>query len=132
MLGLLVLSAGLGLAAGVYQFAAALLRAAGGELSEVQVVELTDSVFFARAMLADGAVIDARPSDALTLALVTGAPIQVARTVLDGATSQQAAYQDLVEQAAQASDDARVIAEEAKRRLAEQAAERAERRRRTV
>jgi bifunctional DNase/RNase len=78
-------------------------------------------------MLADGAVIDARPSDALTLALVTGARIQVARAVLERAASQQAAYRDLVEEAEQAPDDARAIAEDAKRRLAAQAAERAAR-----
>jgi RNA polymerase sigma factor (sigma-70 family) len=112
---------------GVYQFAAALLAATGGELREVRIVELTDSIFFAQAMLADGAVIDARPSDALTLALVTGARIQVARAVLERAASQQAAYRDLVEEAEQAPDDARAIAEDAKRRLAAQAAERAAR-----
>jgi RNA polymerase sigma factor (sigma-70 family) len=116
---------------GVFQFAAALLAATGGELREVRIVELTDSIFFAQAMLADGAVIDARPSDALTLALVTGARIQVARAVLDGAARQQAAYRDLVEEAEQAPDDARAIAEETRRRLAEQAAERAERAQRT-
>ena len=116
---------------GVYQFAAALLRATGAELREVRVVELTDSVFFAEAILADGAVVDARPSDALTLALVTGAPIRVARAVLDRAADQRDAWREHYEEAERAPDDARAIADDARRRLAAQAAERAERSRRT-
>ncbi|MGZ8634701.1 MAG: bifunctional nuclease domain-containing protein, partial [Solirubrobacteraceae bacterium] len=37
-------------------------------------------------MLADGSAVDARPSDALTLARVTGAPIAVEAAVLEAAT----------------------------------------------
>ena len=62
---------------GPYHFAQALLAAAGGALREVRVSRLADSVFYAIAVLADGSEVDARPSDALTLALVTGAPIAV-------------------------------------------------------
>lgn len=67
---------------GPYHFAAALLQAAGNELREIRVVKLTDSIFFAHAVLADGTAIDARPSDALTLASLTGSPIYVAADVL--------------------------------------------------
>ncbi|HTU85690.1 MAG TPA: bifunctional nuclease domain-containing protein [Solirubrobacteraceae bacterium] len=102
---------------GVYQFAASLLRATGGELREVRIVELTDSVFFAEAILADGSVVDARPSDALTLALVTGARIQVARAVLDGAAAHRDEIPDRYEEAEQAPDDARAIADDVRRQL---------------
>ena len=71
---------------GPYHFAQALLQAAGGALREVRVSRLADSVFYATAVLADGSEIDARPSDALTLALVTGAPIAVEAAVLEAAT----------------------------------------------
>jgi RNA polymerase sigma factor (sigma-70 family) len=114
---------------GVYQFAAALLAATESELREVRVVELTDSVFFAQAVLAGGAVIDARPSDALTLALVTGARILVARAVIESAAAGRDEWRDRYEEAEQAPDDARAIADDVRRRLAAQAAEREERRR---
>ena len=39
---------------GPHHFAAALLGAAGGEVPEVRIVRLTDSIFFAQAVLADG------------------------------------------------------------------------------
>jgi bifunctional DNase/RNase len=38
---------------GVYQFAASLLAGAGGRLREVRVTELTDSTFYAQAILSD-------------------------------------------------------------------------------
>jgi RNA polymerase sigma factor (sigma-70 family) len=102
---------------GVHQFAAALLTAAGGELSEVRIVELIDSIFFAQAILTDGATVDARPSDALTLALVTGAPIRVARTVLDSAAAHRDEMRDRWEEAERAPDDAHAIADDVRRRL---------------
>ena len=107
---------------GVYQFAAALLTGAGGQLREVRVTELTSSMFYAQAILSDGTTIDARPSDALTLALVTGVPIYVKATVLDQAAEHQPLPSDLRE-ADEATDDARVIAEEVKARYAVRAAE---------
>jgi RNA polymerase sigma factor (sigma-70 family) len=116
---------------GVYQFAAALLGATGGELREVRIVALTDSVFFAEAMLADGSVVDARPSDALTLALLTGARIQVARAVLDSAAAHRDELRDRYEEAEQAPDDARAIADDVRRRMKAQMADWEEHRRRT-
>ncbi len=70
---------------GVYQSAASLPAGAGGQLREVRVTELTESTFYAQAILADDTSVDARPSDALTLALVTEAPIYVAGVVLERA-----------------------------------------------
>jgi RNA polymerase sigma factor (sigma-70 family) len=103
---------------GVYQFAATLLTSAGGQLREVRVTELTSSIFYAQAILSDGTVIDARPSDAITLALLAGVPIYVAAAVLQQAVAHQAAYDDLLQEAEEATDDAHVIAEEVRARHA--------------
>jgi uncharacterized protein len=108
---------------GVYQFAAALLKGAGSQLREVRVTELTDATFYAQAVLTDGTSIDARPSDALTLALLANAPIYVAAPVLQQSGRTRPAFSDLIEQADAATDDARVIAEEVKARNAATAAE---------
>jgi RNA polymerase sigma factor (sigma-70 family) len=98
---------------GVYQFAASLLAAAGASLREVRVTELTESTFYAEAILTDQTSIDARPSDALTLALVTGAPIYVSAEVLKRAEQTSAKYRDLIDEANAATDNAQVIAQEA-------------------
>jgi RNA polymerase sigma factor (sigma-70 family) len=69
-----------------YAFAAGVLEAAGGRLREVRIERLADSTFFASAVVegpGSARVVDARPSDALNLALLTGAPILVAPAVLD-------------------------------------------------
>lgn len=69
-----------------YAFAAEVLRAAGGELREVRVDRLEGEVFYGTAVIAgpDGEQeIDARPSDALNLAVLLGAPIRVATDVLE-------------------------------------------------
>jgi RNA polymerase sigma factor (sigma-70 family) len=104
---------------GVYHFAAALLKATGGELAEARIVKLTDSTFFAQAVLTDGTEVDARPSDALTLAALTGCPIYVAADVLDRAHESRPELSDLIEEARQAQDDATTLADEAKARLEE-------------
>jgi RNA polymerase sigma factor (sigma-70 family) len=116
---------------GAHHFAAALLTGAGGQLREVRVTELTSSTFYAQAILTDGTIIDARPSDAITLALLTGAPIHVAATVLQQAAEREPDYHDLLQQAVEATDDARVIAEEVKARYAANAAATAVREKRT-
>jgi len=73
---------------GPYQFAASLLAAAGGRLREVRVTRLVEGTFYAEAVVAGDAGmdgVDARPSDALTLALVVGMPIRVDPAVIDDA-----------------------------------------------
>jgi bifunctional DNase/RNase len=71
-----------------YQLAASLVGAAGARVSEVRITALTQSTFYA-VVTVDGATgradVDARPSDALNLALVGGAPIRVDAAVLDSA-----------------------------------------------
>lgn len=108
---------------GPYHFAAALLTAAGGQLREVRITELTEHTFYARAILTDGTAVDARPSDALTLAALTGAPIIVDPVVFDHATRTSAMFADELAHAADAQDDARTIADEARSALTKAAAE---------
>jgi uncharacterized protein len=47
----------------------------GGELVAIHLTELRDGVFYAELKLKGGASVSARPSDAIALALRTGAPI---------------------------------------------------------
>lgn len=67
-------------------FTAAVLAASGSRLQEVRIDRLAETVFYATAVI-DGPnglqQVDARPSDALNLALIAGAPIRVAPAVLD-------------------------------------------------
>jgi len=69
-----------------YAFAAGLLDAAGGTLEEVRISRLADETFYAEAVVASGGAtrtVDARPSDALNLAVLLRRPVRVARAVLD-------------------------------------------------
>lgn len=68
-----------------YRLMGGILSAAGGTLREVRVERLEGDVFYAVAVL-DGpsgrTEVDARPSDALNLALVLAAPVLVAEPIL--------------------------------------------------
>jgi RNA polymerase sigma factor (sigma-70 family) len=63
-----------------YKLAAGLVAAMGSRITEVRIARLLDEVFYA-SVLVDGLAgpqeVDARPSDALNLALAAGAPIRV-------------------------------------------------------
>jgi RNA polymerase sigma factor (sigma-70 family) len=63
-----------------YKLAADLVRATGSGLAEVRIARLLDGVYYA-CVLVDGPAgaqeVDARPSDAVNLALAAGAPIRV-------------------------------------------------------
>jgi len=65
-----------------YQFTASLVAAAGSAVRSVRVTSLRDGIFYAQVMLRGGATVDARPSDALNLAAITGAPVYVAEELL--------------------------------------------------
>jgi len=69
-----------------YALMRSLLDAAGVRISDVRVTSLADHVFIA-AILVNGptgeATVDARPSDAINIALETSAPIYVSNQVLD-------------------------------------------------
>lgn len=68
-----------------YQLMANLIGAVGARLREVRIDRLAGDIFYAAAVL-DGPAgtteLDARPSDALNLALVLSAPVQVAEEII--------------------------------------------------
>jgi RNA polymerase sigma factor (sigma-70 family) len=100
-----------------YRFAADLLTAAGARLREVRVVRLADDVFYAQAVLEDGASVDARPSDAINLALVTGAPVLVEEAVLAQAAESEREIGEELAAALASPRDARAIADEIRARM---------------
>ncbi|WP_181310957.1 bifunctional nuclease family protein [Nocardioides campestrisoli] len=61
------------------------LDATGAPLSEVQITEVRDGVFYALLVFGSGAQVSARPSDSIALALRTGTRIVVDEDVLDEA-----------------------------------------------
>jgi bifunctional DNase/RNase len=65
-----------------YQVMASLVAAAGSAVRAVRITGEHDGIFYAQVMLRGGATVDARPSDALNLAAVTGAPVSVAPELL--------------------------------------------------
>jgi uncharacterized protein len=70
---------------------AALVGTLGGRLVEVRIDRLDEGTFYATVALEGPqgpAEVDARPSDALNLALVAGAPVRVDRGVLDRAAAE--------------------------------------------
>ncbi|HYW90118.1 MAG TPA: bifunctional nuclease domain-containing protein [Chloroflexota bacterium] len=76
-----------------FPFAARLLEAAGGRLQEVRIERLVDETFYAQVVVDSPSgrrTFDARPSDAIALALETGAPVSVARPVMDQAARPRA------------------------------------------
>ena len=77
-----------------YKLAASLVDAAGSAISEVRITTLTAEVFYA-AVIVQGPggprEVDSRPSDAVNLALVTGAPIRVDGELFGLATQDECA-----------------------------------------
>lgn len=61
------------------------LGSLGTALTEVHITDLQDGVFYARLHFSGGQQVEARPSDAIALALRTGAQVLVADAVLEGA-----------------------------------------------
>ena len=70
-----------------FQFVSNVLKAVGGKLKEVRINRLMEQTFYAEAVVEGPAgtnTVDARPSDALALAVLTGARIRVSTSVLEG------------------------------------------------
>jgi RNA polymerase sigma factor (sigma-70 family) len=70
------------------QFVANILKATGAQLEEVRIEALKDEIFYAVAKVRSGdnvQEIDARPSDALALAVQMGSPIYIAEEVMEKA-----------------------------------------------
>ncbi|MEZ5095430.1 MAG: bifunctional nuclease family protein [Nocardioides sp.] len=59
-----------------------MLEATGNSLSEVQITDVKDGVFYATLVLGSGVEVGARPSDSIALALRTGSRIVCAEDVL--------------------------------------------------
>lgn len=69
-----------------YKLAASLVEAADASITEVRITRLIDGVFYASVVVRGPGgerEADARPSDAVNLALATGAPIRVSADLLD-------------------------------------------------
>jgi bifunctional DNase/RNase len=66
-----------------YQFMASLVTAAGSAVRSVRVTGQREGIFYAQVILRGGATVDARPSDALNLAAITGSPVLVAADLLN-------------------------------------------------
>lgn len=96
-----------------YAFAASVLQAAGGHLIEVRVDRLDGDVFIATTVVEGRSgtrEVDARPSDALNLALLLSAPIRVDAAVLEAAGGVRAGEE--WSEMAELTDGPRVIVEE--------------------
>ena len=73
-----------------YKLAAGLVEAAGSQITEVKITRLLESIFYARVVVQgpDGPQeVDARPSDAVNLAVVGGVPIRLNSELFSAATA---------------------------------------------
>jgi RNA polymerase sigma-70 factor, ECF subfamily len=101
-----------------YALTVSLLEASGNAVREIRISRLVEHTFYAEVVLADGGEVDARPSDALNLALATGAPILVDEQVLAESERTRSDWVEEVAAAEAATDDRHVLADEARQRLA--------------
>jgi RNA polymerase sigma factor (sigma-70 family) len=100
----------------LYKLAAGLVEATGSRITEVKITQLLGSVFYALVVVqgpGGAREVDARPSDAVTLAVTSGAPIRV-----NGALFGLAAHDDGEEWLPVATAD---MAAEAQQRMREAA-----------
>jgi len=73
-----------------YKLAAGLVEAAGSQITEVKITRLLDSVFYASVVVQGPGgprEVDARPSDAVNLAVASGAPIRLNSELFSAATA---------------------------------------------
>jgi RNA polymerase sigma factor (sigma-70 family) len=91
----------------------ALLAASGASVREVRITRLAETIFYAEIVLGDGTAVDARPSDAIALALTAGVPVLVEPDVLDSAQPPR----EWEAEADDATDDRRVLADEVRQRV---------------
>ncbi|MFZ0079800.1 MAG: bifunctional nuclease domain-containing protein [Trebonia sp.] len=106
-----------------YKLAAGLVEAAGSQITEVRITQLLSSIFYAIVVVQGPAgprEVDARPSDAVNLAVVTGVPIRVNAELFAASARDPDADARRVSFPSATAD----IAAETVRRLAEQHAKR--------
>jgi bifunctional DNase/RNase len=70
-----------------HALALSLLDACGRRPELVRIARLDGGIFYAEIVLDDGATVDARPSDALTIAVAAGVPIEIDPAVLAAASA---------------------------------------------
>ena len=102
---------------GTHHLTAALLQAGGTSVREVRINRLAEHTFYADIVLADGTAVDARPSDGIALALLTGAPLLVDEEVFVAAEKIDPQWAEEHAAADAATDDRRVLADEVRERL---------------
>jgi len=100
-----------------YNLTAALLQAGGTAIREVRVSRLVEHTFYGEVVLADGTAVDSRPSDAINLALVTGAPVLVDEDVFAASERVEPEWAEVHAAADASTEDRRVLAEEVRERL---------------
>jgi RNA polymerase sigma factor (sigma-70 family) len=100
-----------------HELTLALLKASGTAVREVRVSRLAEQTFYADVVLADGTTVDARPSDAIPLALLAGAPILVDPAVLDETDVPKPGWEHEVAAADASKEGSRVLADEVLRRV---------------
>jgi bifunctional DNase/RNase len=99
-----------------YTLAASLLRAVGGRLREVRISRLADITYYAEVIVegSEGtATVDARPSDAMALALLSRVPVTVSSSPVPSAEEQES-WQEFQPERGEHGVGAREIAEERK------------------
>jgi RNA polymerase sigma factor (sigma-70 family) len=99
-----------------HALALSLLQAAGRRVATVRISRLEAAIFYAEVILDDGTAVDARPSDALVLAVAAGCPVEVARGVL--ATTRDAPPDEYTADLAGATDGGAALAAELRAQLA--------------
>ena len=106
---------------GAHALALSLVRACGRAPDRVRITRLDAAIFYAEVILDDGSAVDARPSDALILAVAAGLPVEIDPAVVaatrDGAPEPYA--QDL---ASAPADGAALLAGEVRADIAARAA----------
>ncbi|MEQ3549499.1 bifunctional nuclease family protein [Pseudonocardia nematodicida] len=102
-----------------YRLILAVLAEFGEKVRQVRVRALQDRVFHAELVLEGGTVVDARTSDAVVLALLEKAPIDVAEAVFDevGVAAESVTVQGADDRAAGRADDPASEVEEFRRFL---------------
>jgi bifunctional DNase/RNase len=98
-----------------YETMASLLAAVDGRITEILITKVEDGVFYADAVVegaGGSARVDLRPSDALNLALVTGAPIRAsAQALTDGLQTERADVTSLEDFPDDAAPSRRIFAD---------------------
>jgi RNA polymerase sigma factor (sigma-70 family) len=105
-----------------HALALSLLRSGGRSVSTVRVTRLESAIFYAEVLLDNGTAVDARPSDALVLAIAADVPVEIDPAVL--AAAREGAPDEYTEDLASAGPGgAAVLAEELRATIADRAAE---------